>query len=546
MSSELLLDRLLDQAQTRRELLRKVGVGGAMLSAPAVLTACGSSSTKRAGTGGRLDHLTWLGGAGVSLDCAKDGAALNSIQMATEPIVVLDSDLHVVGHLAEKWEAVNPTTYVYTIRRGVKFWDGTPLTAEDVAFAMDRHRDPKVASLLAGLITVVNSIDVTGEHQVTVKLKQPYFPWIYMPALMLVAPKKLIQELGKDFGAPGKPLMGTGPFKLTDFQAGGGTEFVANDHYWGQKPVAKKLTIVSGLTDAQSALLAMRAGAADGTFAVSTTILRDWERIPDVTVTVKPASVLLFASFDVEAEPWNDVHLRRAFAYALDREGLRRALIGNGGDICDSIIPRNMWGGTVPEAKLDEMYGAVPVYDYDLDKARAELAQSKYPDGLTATIWYYGGDIQEKVSLTWAQALKQIGVTLKLEVASDQKGTNREDNHVDLGFHLNDSWTPDYPDPVGFPDILLRGDHARRGYFNEANYKNPEVDRLVKGALASIDVAERARLMAQVMKIAAEDVPYIPIWTRGQAMALSKGFVYDDFVPPAETQFWIDRVHPAA
>ena len=550
MSTEPMLERLLHQASTRRQLMRQLGVGGLALSTPALLSACGSSSsTSSSGTGdpnAQLDHLEWLMGPTTGFDYAKDYACMLSAAIVTEPVVVLDDKLQPVGHLAESWDAVDPTTYVYKVRQGVKFTDGTPLTAEDVAFSMDRHRDPKLASLLSGYLTSVESIEATSDTEVTVKLKKPDASWRYFPAYMLVGPKKHIEQLGKDYGAPGHDIIGTGPFKVTKFKPSATIDYVANPDYWGDKPVAKTLTLQTNITDAQTSLLAMRAGAADGTFGVSATILRDWKQIPDIDLTVVPSPALLLASFDVEAEPWNDEHLRKAFAYALDRDGLLNALLQGNGDITNSVIPRALWGGAVSDSKLDEIYNGLPVYDYDLDKAKAELAKSKYPDGLEATIWYYASDTMEKIALTWAQALKQIGVKLKLEVASDTVGTEREDGHKDLGFHLIDNWTPDYPDPINYASVFLWSKSARPGYYNEANYKNPDVDAAIVKNLASIDQNERADLMVEIMNAAQNDLPYIPIWTRQQAVAVKKSLVYSGFVSPPDPTFWVDRISPAA
>ena len=550
MAIEQTLDRLLREGHTRRQLIRHLGVGGMALSTPALLSACGSSSdTAQTGAGdpnAQLDHLEWLTGPTAGFDYAKDYSCLLAATIVTEPVVILDDKLQPVGHLAESFEAVDPTTYVYKVRQGVKFTDGTPLTAEDVAFSMDRHRDPKLASLIAGYITDVNSIEVTGDHEVTVKLKKPNASWRYFPAYMLVGPKKLIQKLGKDYGAPGTDIVGTGPFKVKKFKPSATIEYVANAAYWGDKPVAKTLTLQTNIVDAQTSLLAMKAGAADGTFGVSATILRDWERIPDITITKSSSPALLLASFDVEAEPWNDVHLRKAFAYAIDREGLLHALIQGNGDIQNSVIPRALWGGAVSESRLNEIYDGLPAYDYDLDKARAELAKSKYPHGLTATIWYYASDTMEKIALTWAQALKQIGVTLKLEVASDTTGTAREDGHKDLGFHLIDNWTPDYPDPINYAATFLWSKSARPGYYNEANYKNAAVNAAIEKNFASIDQNERNDLMVEIMNTAQNDLPYIPFWTRQQAVAISNKLVYEGFVSPPEPTFWVDHISPAA
>ena len=551
MGTEPTLEGTLRDALTRRQLLGRAGVGGLALSAPALLSACGTSSNPdtapqaAAGPRGQVDHLTWMMGSVTSLDIARSGSLITSI-MATEPVLILDQDLKPTAHLAD-WHAQDATTYVYRIRRGIRFWNGTPLTAEDIAFAMQRHLDPKVASQYAGLIPPLKGIDVTGPGEVTVRLEQPNATWQYMPTFMLVAPKKLFQEQGKDFGAPGSPIMGTGPFKVTSFRADSEIEYAANDDYWGVRPIAKRLTLNLGITDDQSAFLAMRAGNVDGTFLVSAALLHEWRATPDVTIVTKPAPHLTFASFDVAAKPWDDVHVRRAFAHALDKEGLAKALLNGAGQAEQALVPRNMWGGMVPQERLDEIYADLPVYEFDLDKARHELAQSAYPDGLTDTFWFYSAPTSQKIGLNWQQNLAEIGVTLKLETISDTVGTSREDNHHDLGFHVNDSWAgEDFPDPIDFAINLLPSDHAREGFFNEANYKNPVVDRLIEQNLASLDVDERADAMAAILKAVATDVPYIPIFTRSESMAIRNTFVYEGYTPWFANQQWIDHVGVAA
>lgn len=542
-------DRVLQMTLTRRRLLRNLGIGGGFaLAGPLLLDACRSAGSKHpAGSTAQVDDLRWLTNSTTSLDTAKEGGSFIGACVATEPILTLDDNLEPVGHLAESWHAVDPTTYVYKVRHGVAFWDGTALTPEDIVFAISRHLDPKTESVLAGLIPSLSSIRATGPNEVTVRLKQPNATWQYIPAFVLVAPKALVQAQGKDFGAPDSKIMGTGPFKVVTFRANDTIEYVANEAYWGQRPVAKKLTIQANVSDAQTSLLAMRSDAADGTFGVSAAVLRDWKSIPDVTLTTVGGSNPLFASFDTAAKPWDDVHVRRAFAYALDRKGLLHALLSDNGEVQDSLIPRSLLTGRVSKDDLDAIYGALTVYDYDLDKARAELAQSAYPSGLTASIWYYQSDTTEKIALAWADSLKQIGVTLKPEVATDEVGTDREDNHKDLGFHLNDNWAAQYPDPVTFALDLLVGSAASVGGYNEANYRNPAVDSLIQQNLSSIHPKQRNRAMGDLMKIISEDVPYVPIWTRTAAVATGKGFAYQGFTPFADSaQFWINHIKPSA
>jgi peptide/nickel transport system substrate-binding protein len=548
------IEDYLREALTRRQMLHRLGAGGMALSAPAILAACGSSGSSRpsgqskpaTGPVQPVDHLTWLESTATTLDGAKENGPFTASTLVTEPILIFDDGLKPAPHLAESWRAVDPVTYEYNVRKGVRFSDGTPLTADDVAFAMQRHLDPKVGSLYAGIIPPVKSIAVTGPSRVTVTLEKPNATWQYMPAFMLVAPKKLVQQLGKDYGAPGKPIVGTGPFKVTKFRASDKVEYVANNAYWGQKPIARRLTMNVNITDAQTSLLAMQSGAGDGTFGVSPFNLDQWRQIQGVNVTAKPSTAMFFASFDVTAAPWDDVHLRRAFAYALDRKGLLGALVKGNAQIQNSLIPRSVWGNFVPEDKLNEIYGSLPAYDFDLAKAKQELQQSRHPNGLDVSIWYYTSDSNEKTALTWQHALKQIGVNLKLKSTSDSVGAEREDGHKDLGFHLNDNWTTNYPDPIDMPVEVCLSSNARRGYFNEANYRNPQLDALVRQNLASLDANQRADAVAQIMKMLQTDLPYIPIWTRDKAVAVRDTFVYENYTSLYDNQFWINHLKRAA
>jgi peptide/nickel transport system substrate-binding protein len=531
-------------SMTRRELARRAAASGLLLSAPGILAACADESTAS------LDRLTWLGSLVPSLDMAREVNDAKALIIATEPILTFDKDLKLVGHLAESWEAKNPRTYVYKVRKGVKFWDGSPLTAEDVAYSIQRHKDPKVGSLLAGLIPTLAGVEVSGPLEVTVRLEEPNATWAGVPASILVVPKAFAEEQGKDLGAPNGKIMGTGPYEPVQFAANDHITYARNEDYWGEKPIIKKL-VWKMVQDPNLTLLAVRSGDGDGTFGANKPSIPDWKKLPDVTVITAPTTITNLATFDVEAEPWDDVHVRRAFAYALDRKGLINALYrGENIQLTPSIVAKGLWGDQLPKERVDEIYANLPSYDFDLDKARAELKQSRYPGGLDATIWYYQYDEPEKIALAWADDLKKIGVNLKLEPVTDAVGAEREDQHKDLGFHGPNNWGADFPDPISLANTLLPSKEAKPGHYNEANYKNPTVDKLIAQNLASTDQAERGDLLAQVMEIAARDVPYVPFWNNEQAMAIRKGFTYDDgtpggYNPNFQIGLWTEHIKPA-
>jgi peptide/nickel transport system substrate-binding protein len=522
---------------TRRHALRQLGLGGLALAAPGALAACGSSEEL---SHTRVDHVTWAVLALDTLNVPAKGDFADAATLLTEPILKLDERLNVVGHLAESWKAVDPLTYVYRIRRGVRYWDGSALTPEDVAYAIERHVDPKTGSYIAGIIPALASVRVTGPDEVTVKLEKANATWAYIPTYILVAPKRFYQRLGKDFGTPGTDtVMGSGPYRLMQYRAGDRLELEENPTYWGPKPVAKRLSL-RVIRDAQARLLAMRSGEIDGTFDVNSDIADKWKRISGVKVIAVPSGNYSFFSFDLRQPPWNDLHLRRAIAHAIDREGLAKALFHGNVHLAESIVPRAAWGRTLSEERLDRIYGSLRQYEFDLDKARQELAQSAYASGGTGTVWYYQNTTTEKICLTLQENLKKIGFTLKLETPPDAEGDSREDEHHDLGFHY-DGWGTQI-DPVDQAVTLLPSYARKSGYYNMANYSNPTVDRLLEQNLRSTDVTRRANLLARIMQIVAEDLPYIPMFTVNAHVAVKEGFAYRGHSALYKNQMWIEHL----
>ena len=272
---------------------------------------------------------------------------------------------------------VDPTTYKYKIRKGVTFGDGSPLTPEDIVATIKFHMDPASASQLAAFYSSVASVEKSGDDEVTVKLKAPNVQFQYTAAHMagFIFQKKQLEEHPKDIGSPEVLPLGTGPYKLVEFAPSDHAVLEARDDYWGPKPVAKRI-VFSAIPDRQTRLLAMKNGDIDGTFDLAISDIDQWKALGNVDIITAPSLGIFQLTLDQSAPPFDDIHVRKAIAYAIDREGLVKALLKGNGEAAKALNPPEMWSGVLPPDQVRAFYDTIPNYPFDLEKAKAELKQS--------------------------------------------------------------------------------------------------------------------------------------------------------------------------
>ena len=218
----------------RRTFLRSVGVVGMALSFPAALAACGGDDGGEA-----VDQLTWAHPAAPpnldyvhTLDFTTPSVLSNSL----EGLLAFDAEGNLQPSLAESWSRPDPSTYVYKLRDGVTFWNGDPLTAEDVVFSMSQHTDPAVGSPWSFHYASVDRIEATAADEITVHMKSPDAFFQYVPAhgAARVVQKKFAEQHGKNIGLPDVLTMGTGPYEVTDYVAGDRVSMVRNEELLGR------------------------------------------------------------------------------------------------------------------------------------------------------------------------------------------------------------------------------------------------------------------------------------------------------------------------
>ena len=199
------------------------------------------------------------------------------------------NDLKLKLLLAASVSNPEPTVWVYKIRPGVKFHDGSTLTAEDVAFSMNWHMVKANGSEFTLFYTSVKEITATGPLEVTVTLHEPDNLWPYTPAHTagLVQKKAYLESAGKNAGTPGHLPIGTGPFKITAFTPSQSIDLVRNDSYWGRKPTVEHVHLQT-IADPSTRLLAIRSGTVNGTYDVDFSQVSRWKDLSNVRLESGP------------------------------------------------------------------------------------------------------------------------------------------------------------------------------------------------------------------------------------------------------------------
>lgn len=544
--------------RSRRPRWRGWGIAASTIVVAGLLSACFSGGTGEgpeesgdAGSDAPIETLRWANGEVSNLDIARawNVYAQAAMTPALESLLTYSNDGRLEGLLAESYSRPDNLTYVFKIRQNVEFWDGAPLTAEDVAFSLERHHDPEVASALGAVFETVESIEATSDDEVTVRMKTPDPLFEYVVAFVPIIPKAFAEEVGDDLGAAAGTtinIMGTGPMEIVSYDESG-VNYVANPDYWGEPSLVENLELQT-ITQPEAVRLAFESGSIDGTFTgIATDNLGAWQRLDGVELlTGDPLSVTLL-SLNMTKAPFDDVHVRRAIAHATDSAGFVKAFYGGLAEVptANSIVSEAFFANLVGEDEIKDIFASVPAYDYDLDSAKEELELSAYPDGFEVDVEYPSDfPLWGKVLVSMATTLKEIGITLNLKAITTAE-------YIEL-INANDSavmmngFGPDYPDPSNYLTLTFAGSSAVPGRLNTAHIVNDRVDELLQLQLESNDNTERAQLLGEILKIGGEEVPYIPLWWNAPFVAVNGDeFVYNDFSSLYYVENWVSSIRAA-
>lgn len=416
-----------------------------------------------------------------------------------------DLEGNLIPRLAESWETPDPLTYILHLRRGVKFHNGDPFTAEDAKLTIDRGRTTIAATGANVLLKDIKEVEIKDDYTIVIHMSQPYTPLLYAFTEVWgsVMDKKAMEKLGdKYFEHP----IGTGPFKFVSWTKGDRVVLERNDDYWGDKAEFKNL-IIRAIPETSVRTIELESGSVDMIYKVNVHDINRIAENPKLQVLRRPELRSDYYILNCSRPPFNDVRVRQAFAKALDIVGIQKAVFRGVGRAARGPLPLGMryFDDTLP----------MPVQD--VEGARALLKEAGVGQ-LNITIRV--NESKERIdAATIAQAqLAEVGINAEIQVL--EYGAlldilDRGDFDVSLL-----GWGNNLPDPEYAMSRLY---HTRGiGATNWARYSDPKMDELLDKGTLLPDGDERAALYKEVQRYFLGQVPVI-YWSEGeQVIAISK------------------------
>jgi peptide/nickel transport system substrate-binding protein len=452
-----------------------------------------------------------------TLDPAKNAATGGTYDIL-EGLFGTYPDSQTKPELATSVSRPGADVYVYHLRHGVRFWDGSEMTSADVVNSLNYERYPRFVT--AESFKYVKSITAAGRYAVVVTLKQRDASWGLGGCCGAVFEKRFADAHRATMGNPGVLIMGTGPWEPVSFDPTSGLELKANPHWWGGQVPVQHIS-VKFFADENSEALAFRAGDIDVAFPMDA---RAFASESGAKLAVVPSGWESYLGMSTDVAPWNDIHVRRAVAYAIDRS----AVIGAHGGYASpatTFLTLTELRASGTKTAIATMMQSLPRYPLSLAKARAELAKSAYPHGFKGI--FEAPTFADRVQLAEviAAPLAKIGIDLQVTPVSlakwldDITGPNK--NKIGINYVELDGSSPD---PASQVDAFLTSTApVNWGYHSRLVESLAAEGHTVQGA------AKRFQIYAQIERRVDLDLPYIPIFNPDVSLALSPHFTLPSF-----------------
>jgi peptide/nickel transport system substrate-binding protein len=427
-------------------------------------------------------------------------------ELMFDPMVRLDSHGGFTGDLAESVERISPTEIVFHLRHGIHFSDGRGLTARDVKYTFDfvadrHHRSPKAAGL-----EQLKSIAALDDYTIRMTTRGPYAPALEMAMLGIVPDG----TPGRGSNALASPP-GSGPFKLRDFERDDRVELERTGAPRDANAVRGIIfKVVPDPTVRALELVEQICDLAPNN--IQPDLLPYLRRQARLDVITSAGTTYWYVTFNFRDPVLRDVRVRRAIAYAIDREEIIRAYLRGTARIATGMLTPENWAYDAGGA----------TYQYDPRRARELLDAAGFKADRTGkrdlTLVYKCTPEGARMGEIIQAMLRRVGIEVRIR---------------------SNEWATFYSDMqrgnfdiAAMPWIGIRDPHHYYMVFdsrmtpphglNRGDYSNPEMDRLVEAGDATIDDAARRRIYAQVQQLAADDLPYISLWWQDNVVVMNR------------------------
>ncbi|WP_156291847.1 ABC transporter substrate-binding protein [Oceanobacillus salinisoli] len=438
--------------------------------------------------------------------------------------------------LATEWEASEDMmSYTFTLRDDVYFHpgeyqDGREMNAEDVKYSLERSVNESALNRLSG----VESVEVTGEHEVTLHLTAPNSSLLAMltDAGNIIVPKEEVEGWGDQFGSH---LVGTGPFQLKDWQTDQQVEVVRHEQYWGETPYLDGVTFKI-ISDPNMMANAVRSGDIDIATDIKGQNRAVIEQDENLELLSKPGLSLTYLDLNNQSGPTADPKVREAMYKATNVEEIVQGVNQwGGGSVSYAPIPKESWGYS------EELETLKP--EYNPDEAKEIFAETEYADGFSIELYVL--ETRVPYATIFQNQMKE-NLNIDVEIKVTEWGT-LSDTHAKGNAPIYIGGWSWYPDPYFFLNQTFHSNQIG-SLGNGRGYSNPEVDALLDQALTeTVDQEERTELYQQAIEIVMGDYSRIELDNLDQTAAITssvQGFEVSadgsiNIVNPNGTNVWL-------
>ncbi|RCS22153.1 glutathione ABC transporter substrate-binding protein GsiB [Phyllobacterium salinisoli] len=434
-----------------------------------------------------------------------------------EGLFGFDKDLKVQPVLAESY-TVSDDGLVYTLklREGVKFHDGTDFNSEAVKVTLDRVMNPENKLLRYNQFNRIAKVEATGPYEVKITLKEPFSPFINTLAhasAAIISPAALAKYGNKDIAL--HPV-GTGPFVFEEWKQTDHIKGKKFDGYWKKGYPKVDAIIWKPVPENNTRSAMLQTGEADFAYTLPYEQAKTLQANDKLNVTVAPSIILRYVSFNLLQKPFDDIRVRQAINYAINREALAKVAFNGFAVPAQGFVPE----GVAFASKMEPL-------PYDPAKARELLKEAGFPNGFESTLWSgYNTTTAQKTIQFLQQQLAQVGIKVTIRALEPGERTELVNGWPDPKTAKVRMYYIGWSSSTGETDWALRPLLATEawapGLSNTAYYSNKTVDELLAKALRTTKDDEKADLYKQAQEQVMKDLPWAPLVTENILYATSK------------------------
>jgi peptide/nickel transport system substrate-binding protein len=468
-----------------------------------------------------------------------DPHSLNeSLQLSTtanvyETLTGRNKDLSLAPLLATSWKQVSPAVWRFELRKGVKFHDGTPFTADDVLFSLARASGD--GSDMKSNTNDIKEVRKVDDFTVDIETKAP-FPVLpdVLSTVMIMSKKWCIENKAEKPVDRRKGIEntasfkanGTGPYRLRERQPNVRTVFVRNTAYWGKIEGNAQEVVFTPIANPATRVAALVSGEVDVMEPIPVQDIPRVNASPNARAVVGPELRTIFLGMDQKRDellyssvkgknPFKDKRVRQAFYQAIDINAIQRTVMRGAARPTGLMVGPGINGWAEAQDKR---------LAFDPDGAKKLLADAGYPNGFEVTMNCPNDRYVNDAQVCQAVAANLARVGIKINLAAETKGTyfpkilRRDTSFYMLG------WTPSTYDSHNAMNALMRcpDDKTGDGQFNLGSYCNPKFDELTVKVQSETDKAKRDAMIKEAFQVHSDDIGHLPLYQQSLAWGVSK------------------------